>query len=162
MTQTRVLFARHSAAHEGSLLRLRPLHSHLPSRDLSRSRKDLLFSECLSKRLLHVQFNLSLSSDMTVTVDGTSLGALLVREVVAAAGEVSVGAVGDKVYSLGGAVAGKPGMNVGAVGDKVDGCAVRWRLAVEIKVVAVGDSVELMGVEVTAVTSKGVDCVGCA
>ena len=52
-------------------------------------------------------------------------------------------------------------MNVGAVGDKVDGCAVHWRLAVGIKIVAVGDSVISMGVEVAAVAGKGVDCVGC-
>ena len=162
MTQTRVLFARHSAAHEGSSLRLRPLHSHLPPHDLSRSRKDLLFSECSQKRSLYVQFNLSLSSDMTVTVAGTPLGALLVRGLVAAEAGIDVGAVGDEVDSLGDAIAGKPGINVEAVGDKVDGCAVRWRLAVGIKVVAVGDSVKSMGVEVAAVAGKGVDSVDCA
>ena len=59
MTQTRVLFARHSAAHDGSSLRLRPLHSHSPPHDLSRSRNDLLFSECSQKRSLHVHLNLS-------------------------------------------------------------------------------------------------------
>ena len=63
---------------------------------------------------------------------------------------------------MGGAVAGEPGMNVGAVGDKVDGCAVCWRLAAGIKVVAVGDSVKSMGVEDISGADKGVDCVGCA
>ena len=63
---------------------------------------------------------------------------------------------------MGGAVAGEPGVNVGAVGDKVNGCAVRWRLAAGIKVVAVGDSGELMGVEVVSDADKGVDCVGYA
>ena len=63
---------------------------------------------------------------------------------------------------MGGTIAGEPGMNVGAVGDKVNGCAVCWRLAVGIKVVAVGDCVKLMSVEVAAVAGRGVDCVGCA
>ena len=124
MKQTRVLLARHSAAHEGSLLRLRPLHSHLPPHDLSMSRKDLLFSECSQNCSLHVHFNLSLSSDKTVTVAGTPLGALLVGGWAAAEAGVNVGAIGDKVDSMGGAVAGEPGMNVGAFGDKVNGCAV--------------------------------------
>ena len=143
-------------------MRLRPLHSHLPPHDLSRSRKDLLFSECLQNCSLHVQFNLSLSSDMTVIVAGTPLGALLVGGLIVAEGEVDVGAVGDKVDSLGGAVAGEPGINVGAVGDKVNGCAVCCRLVTGVKVAAVGDSVELVGMEVTAVAGKGVDCLGCA
>ena len=112
MTQTRVLFARHSAAHEGSSLRLRPLHSHSPPHDLSRSRKDLLFFECSQNCSLHVHFNLSLSSDKTSTVAGTPLGELLVGGWAAAEAGVDVGAI-----------AGEPGMNVGAFGDKVDGCA---------------------------------------
>ena len=47
------------------------------------------------------------------------------------------------------------------IGDKVDGCAVCWRLAAGIKVVAVGDSVKLMGVQVVSGTDKGVDCMSC-
>ena len=162
MAQTRVLFARHSAAHDGSSLRLRPLHSHLPPHNLSRSRKDLLFSECLQKRSLHVHLNLSLSSDMAVTVAGTPLGALLVGRLVAAEPGLNVGADGDKVDSTGGAVAGEAGMNVEAVGDKVDGCAGRWGFAAGTKVVAVGDSVESMGATVAADAGRGVGCVGCA
>ena len=162
MAQTRVLFARHSAAHEGSSLRLRPLHSHLPPHDLSRSRKDLLFFECSQNCSLHVHFNLSLSSDKTSTVAGTPLGKLLVGGWAAAEVGVNVEAIGDEVDLMGDAVAGEPGMNVGAFGDKVDGCAACWRLAAGIKVVAVGDSVKSMGVEVAAVAGKGVDCVGCA
>ena len=49
-------------------------------------------------------------------------------------------AVGDKVDSMGGAVAGDPGIN-GA---------------------AVGNSIESVGVGDAAVADKGVDCVGCA
>ena len=162
MTQTRVLFARHSAAHDGSSLRLRPLHSHLPPHDLSRSRNDLLFSECSQKRSLHVHLNLSLSSDMAVTVAGTPLGALLVGRLVAAEPGLNVGADGDKVDSTGGAVAGEAGMNVEAVGDRVDGCAGRWGFAAGTKVVAVGDSVESMGATVAADAGRGVGCVGCA
>ena len=62
---------------------------------------------------------------------------------------------------MGSAVAGGPGMDVGAAGDRVDGCAVRWRLAAGIKIVAVGDSVESMGAAVASGADKGVDCVGC-
>ena len=98
-----------------------------------------------------MHFNLSLSSDKTSTVAGTPLGELLVGGWAAAEAGVNVGAI-----------AGEPGMNVGAFGDKVDGCAARWRLAAGIKVVAVGDSVESMGVEVASGADKGVDCVGCA
>ena len=105
MTQTRVLFARHLAAHEssyeGSLLRLRPLHSHFPPHDLSRSRKDLLFFECSQNCSLHVHFNLSLSSDKTSTVAGTPLGELLVGWWVAAEAGLNVEAIGDKVDSMG-------------------------------------------------------------
>ena len=162
MTQTRVSFARHSAAHEGSSLRLRSLHSHLPPHDLSRSRNDLLFSEFLQKRSLHVHLNLSLSSDMAVTVAGTPLGALLVGRLVSAEPGLNIGADGDKVDSTAGAVAGEAGMNVEAVGDKVDGCAGRWSLAAGTKVVAVGDSVESMDAAVAADAAGGVDCVGCA
>ena len=75
---------------------------------------------------------------------------------------VNVGAVGDKVDSMGGVVTGEPGMNVGAFGGKLNGCAASWRLAAGIKVVAVGDSVESMGVEAASGADKGVDCMGCA
>ena len=121
MTQTRVLFARHSAAHEGSSLRLSPLHSHLPPHDLSKSRKDLLFSECSQNCSLHVHLNLSLSSDKTSTVAGTPLGELLVGGWVAAEAGVNSGTIDDKVDSMEGAGSGGLGMNVVAVGDKVDG-----------------------------------------
>ena len=161
MTQTRVLFARHSAAHEGSSLRLRPLHNHSPPHDLSRSRKDLLFSECSQNCSLHVHLSLSLSSDKTSTVAGTPLGELLVGGWTAAEAGLNGGAIGDKVDLMGSAVAGGPGMDVGAAGDRVDGCAVRWRLAAGIKIVAVGDSVESMGAAVASGADKGVDCVGC-
>ena len=110
-----------------------------------------------------MQFSFSLSSsNMAVTVVGTSLGVLLAGGWGATEVGVKVGAVGGKVDSMGGAIAGEPGINVGAVGDKVNGCAVRWRLAAGIKVVAVGDSVKSMGVEVVSDADKGVDCVGCA
>ena len=49
-------------------------------------------------------------------------------------------AAGDKVDSMGGALAGEPGMNDAAVGD----------------------SVKSMGVKDATVADKGVDCVGCA
>ena len=162
MTQTRVLFARHSAAHKGSSLRLRPLHSHLPPHDLSKSRKDLLFSECSQNCSLHVHLNLSLSSDKTSTVAGTPLGELPVGGWTAAEAGVNVAARGDKVDSMRGAVSDGLGMDAGVAGDKIGGCAVRWRSVAGIKVVAVGDRVESMGVGAVSSADGGAGCVDCA
>ena len=69
---------------------------------------------------------------------------------------------GDHVGSTRGAVTGGLGMDAEAAGGKVDECAVRCRWVAGIKVVAVGDSVESMGVGVVSNADKGADCDGCA
>ena len=141
---------------------LRPLYSHLPLHNLSRSRKDLLFSDYSQNCSLRVHLNLSLSSDMAVTVAGTPLGALLVGRLIAAEPGLNIGADGDKVDLTGGAVAGEAGMNVEAVSDKVDGCAGRWGFAAGTKVVAAGDSVKSVGVRAVMGADEGAGCFDCA
>ena len=106
-------------------MRLSPLHSHSPPHDLSKSRKDLLFSECSQNCSLHVHLNLSLSSDKTSTVAGTPLGELPVGGWAALGAGGNVPVRGDHVGSTGGAVTGGLGMDAEAAGGKVDECAVR-------------------------------------
>ena len=105
-------------------MRLSPLHSHSPPHDLSKSRKDLLFSECSQNCSLHVHLNLSLSSDKTSTVAGTPLGELPVGGWAATGVGVNVPERGDHVDSMRGAVTGGLGMDAEAAGGKVDECAV--------------------------------------